>query len=247
MPHRAVLNQFPNAMNAQNFSVALLHKLQQEGLDISKVLMATSLCVDEANVGATLFFNELVGPFTFGGLAGYPFTGQTGVAAFIDHVPDNGSAFILYGSHVGVLKDGKIGYTIREKKEAHSTSCGALIGALKAIKAGTAPNLEDTQQAHVYKILNDQKDALLETNTTQVTEGEILRATKAMYTSIHKQVYILLQKASEVIGNIPIALSGGILINTQHGLDSFFAEQHYALYATRAQREDGISKVLGAL
>ena len=48
--------------------------------------------------------------FNLGGLAGLPFTGKTGFGAFAAHVPKDGHIFIVYAPHVGISRDGAIGY-----------------------------------------------------------------------------------------------------------------------------------------
>lgn len=60
-----------------------------------------------------------VDSFNLGGLAGIPFTGKTGFAAFHSHMPEDGGLFILYASHVGVSSQGKV-YTCRYTPTSHS-------------------------------------------------------------------------------------------------------------------------------
>ena len=96
-----VKKEFPNAKDAKDTSIHYLGRMQIEHkLDISKILMATSVCSDDINVPSTTFFNVLFGPFIMGGLGGLPFAGQTGMTAFAHHIPDEGSAFIFYGPHI---------------------------------------------------------------------------------------------------------------------------------------------------
>ena len=93
---QVVKSHFPNAMDAKDTSIHYLGKMQIEHkIDISKVLMATSVCSDDINIPSTTFFNVLFGPFIMGGLGGLPFVGQTGMTAFAHHIPDEGSAFIF--------------------------------------------------------------------------------------------------------------------------------------------------------
>ena len=55
-----VKGHFPGAMDAKDTSIHYLGKMQIEyKLDISKVLMATSVCSDDINVPSTTFFNVL--------------------------------------------------------------------------------------------------------------------------------------------------------------------------------------------
>lgn len=64
-----VKSYFPNAMDAKDTSIHYLGKLVNDyGLDVSKMLMATSVCSDDINVPSTTFFNVLFGPFVMGGL-----------------------------------------------------------------------------------------------------------------------------------------------------------------------------------
>jgi hypothetical protein len=44
---------------------------------------------------------KIKGPFNFGGLAGLPFTGITGLNAFAHHVPEEGTALLFVGPHIG--------------------------------------------------------------------------------------------------------------------------------------------------
>ena len=126
-----VKNEFPNAKDAKDTSIHYLGKMQLEHkLDVSKVLMATSVCSDDINVPSTTFFNVLFGPFVMGGLGGIPFVGQTGMTAFAHHIPDEGSAFIFYGPHIGITPDGELGKMYRPRMEQTGNSCGALMLAL---------------------------------------------------------------------------------------------------------------------
>ena len=103
-------------------------------LDVSKVLMATSVCSDDINIPSTTFFNVLFGPFIMGGLGGLPFAGQTGMTAFAHHIPDDGSAFIFYGPHIGLTLDGELGKMYRPRQEETGNSCGALMLALDRLQ-----------------------------------------------------------------------------------------------------------------
>jgi hypothetical protein len=65
-----------------------------------------------------------------GGLAGYPFSGTLGLSWLLDKTPNGGGIVIVYGSHVGVSPEGKVGYVRREQQANDTTSCGAAIYAL---------------------------------------------------------------------------------------------------------------------
>ena len=48
-----------------------------------------------------------------GGLAGLPFVGKSGFAAFTAHVPYNGHIIVTYGPHVGIAPNGFVGKYLR--------------------------------------------------------------------------------------------------------------------------------------
>ena len=45
-----------------------------------------------------------------GGLGGLPAAGNIGYDAFHHHVPDNGTVFLFYASHIGMLDNNTLGY-----------------------------------------------------------------------------------------------------------------------------------------
>lgn len=71
--------------------------------------------------------------FALGGLAGVPFTGRAGFAAYAHHAPRGGHMFILFAPHVGVEYDGLVGALRRANQDEVSTACGAAVGAFKAL------------------------------------------------------------------------------------------------------------------
>ncbi len=163
-----VKSHFPDAMDAKDTSIHYLGRIQSEfGLDVSKMLLATSVCSDDINVPSTTFFNVLFGPFVMGGLGGLPFVGETGMTAYAHHIPDNGSAFIFYGPHIGVTLEGKLGRMYRPRIEQPGNSCGALMLALNRFQSDPAykPVIRD----------DDYQQMMLEQSLLSAKE-EIIRA-----------------------------------------------------------------------
>jgi len=102
--------------------------------------MAESSCPDELNHDSIskdiveMLGNRWGEVFHLGGLAGIPFTGNTGWGAFSHHVPDNGNIFVMIAPHVGLTEKGVIG-KVHRPGQSHSTSaCGASVGAYNALK-----------------------------------------------------------------------------------------------------------------
>ncbi|MCK8520449.1 hypothetical protein M0D21_02655 [Aquimarina sp. D1M17] len=220
-----VKKEFPNALDAKDTSIHYLGKMQIEHkLDISKVLMATSVCSDDINVPSTTFFNVLFGPFVMGGLGGIPFVGQTGMTAFAHHIPDEGSAFIFYGPHIGITLDGELGKMYRPRMEETGNSCGALMLALSRLQDDNyAPvmNDDDYQQMKLEESLMPYKEEIL------ASENQSKAITEATYKIIDKKVHEYLKTCKNEFHVDKVTLLGGIIINTDYGLDDYFDARNF--------------------
>ena len=212
-----VKSYFPEAMDAKDTSIHYLGKMQLEyDIDISKVLMATSVCSDDINVPSTTFFNVLFGPFIMGGLGGLPFAGQTGMPAFAHHIPDEGSAFIFYGPHIGITLDGDLGKMYRPRQEDTGNSCGALMLALSRFQDGDYKpviNDDDYQQMKLEESLLPYREEILNSANKEKA------ITEATYDIIDKKIH---EHVKSCKGEFPVdrvTLLGGIIVNTDYGLD----------------------------
>lgn len=220
-----VKGHFPNAMDAKDTSIQYLGKMQIEHkIDISKVLMATSVCSDDINIPSTSFFNVLFGPFIMGGLGGLPFAGRTGMTAFAHHIPDQGSAFIFYGPHIGVTLDGDMGKMYRPRQEETGNSCGALMLALSRFgDSNYKPviNDEDYQQMKLEESLLPYREDILNSDNPQKA------ITEATYEIIDKKVHDHLKACKDEFHVDTVTLLGGIIINTDYGLDDYFDARNF--------------------
>lgn len=113
--------------------------LSKRGFNDANTLYCDCSCPDEVNHDdpledvTTMFTNRWGEVFNLGGLAGLPFTGQTGFGAFAAHVPTDGNIVLCFAPHVGIDSNGTIGKVLREGQACSSTACGAAIGAFNAI------------------------------------------------------------------------------------------------------------------
>ena len=216
---------FPNAMDAKDTSIHYLGRMQiDHKLDISKVLMATSVCSDDINIPSTTFFNVLFGPFIMGGLGGLPFAGQTGMTAFAHHIPDDGSAFIFYGPHIGITLDGDLGKMYRPRQEKTGNSCGALMLALDRIQDSNYKpviNDDDYQQMKLEESLLPYRDQILSSNNQQKA------ITEACYEIINKKIHDHIKTCRNEFHVDHVTLLGGIIINTDYGLDDYFDPRNF--------------------
>jgi len=220
-----VKKEFPNARDAKDTSVHFLGKMQIEyQLDVSRVLMATSVCSDDINVPSTTFFNVLFGPFVMGGLGGIPFVGKTGMTAYAHHIPDEGSAFIFYGPHIGITLDGELGKMYRPRMEAKGNSCGALMLALDRFqKDGYRPllNEDDYQQMKLEESLLPYRAEIL------ASENPAKAITEATYGIIDQKIRQYVQTCKDEFHVEKVTLLGGIIINTDYGLDDYFDARNF--------------------
>ncbi|MEM7572739.1 MAG: hypothetical protein AAF433_07555 [Bacteroidota bacterium] len=220
-----VKGYFPDAMDAKDTSIHYLGRMQIEHqLDISKVLMATSVCSDDINVPSTTFFNVLFGPFIMGGLGGLPFAGRTGMTAFAHHIPDEGSAFIFYGPHIGVTLDGELGKMYRPRQENTGNSCGALMLALDRFQEeGYAPviNEDDYQQMKLEESLLPYREQVLQ------SDEQAKAITEATYEIIDRKIHDHIVACKNEFHVDKVTLLGGIIINTDYGLDDYFDARNF--------------------
>ena len=220
-----VKEAFPNAMDAKDTSIHYLGKMQlEQNIDISKVLMATSVCSDDINVPSTTFFNVLFGPFIMGGLGGLPFAGQTGMTAFAHHIPDEGSAFIFYGPHIGITLEGELGKMYRPRQENTGNSCGALMLALDRLADGDyrpVMNDDDYQQMKLEESLLPYRDEILGSDSPQKA------ITEAAYKVIDQKIHEHIHTCKDEFHVDRVTLLGGIIINTDYGLDDYFDARNF--------------------
>ncbi|HKL40027.1 MAG TPA: hypothetical protein VJ894_05070 [Cryomorphaceae bacterium] len=223
----AVRQHYPNALDTRDTSIKYLGLLQNgHNIDVSKILLATSLCSDDMNIPSTSFFRVMLGPFFLGGLGGLPFAGTTGMSAFAHHIPDNGSAFIFYGPHIGITSEGDLGKMYRPRQEESGFCCGALMLALSRFKnADFKPELkeDDYQQTMLEKVLFDDREEILSAENPEqaITEKAFLK--------IEEMIYKYLRATKSQFKVNKITLLGGIIINTDYGVDDYFEVRNFEI------------------
>ncbi len=222
---KAVREHYPDALDTRDTSIKYLGLLQNgHNIDVSKTLLATSLCSDDMNIPSTSFFRVLLGPFFLGGLGGLPFGGITGMTAFAHHIPDNGSAFIFYGPHIGITLDGHLGKMYRPRQEESGFCCGALMLALSRFQnPDFKPELveEDYQQTMLEKVLFPYKEEILAAKNPEQT------ITEKAFIRIEEMLYKYLRATKEEFKVDRITLLGGIIINTDYGVDDYFEVRNF--------------------
>lgn len=120
-------------MRQEDVARAAIEITRTLGMGKGNTLFAHSVCPDEINHDngdiTDCLRDHFEGVFSLGGLAGIPFSGRTGFAAYASHVPDEGNIFVLFAPHVAISEEGKIGYYHRRGQHELTSACGAAIGA----------------------------------------------------------------------------------------------------------------------
>jgi len=227
---------YPNAEKGDDYTSRTIQKLKDDhGFVIDKTILATSVCSDEIIRSATNFrdYVALNMPFQLGGLAGFPFTGLTGVAAFASHVPDDGCAIFLYGPHIGISGSNELGKVIRTGQLLESTCCGALIGAVNSFESDNeGPDPEfDYQQWKLAEQLKSEKEKILNSsNALMNSSNALISATDVMFGRISHRIKKLLEKSEHLFEGNKVALMGGIIINTDFGEPDWFDERELEIF-----------------
>jgi hypothetical protein len=224
---KLVYSKFPTAMNARDTSIHFMGLLKQKHhFNISRVLMATSMCSDEINQHDKTLFKVLNEPFEMGGLGGVPFVGITGMTAFAHHIPDGGAAFIVYGAHIGITDSGELGCVCRSGQDKKGNSCGALMHALTRLTGENykpASTEDDYQQYYLEKTLLPFRDQIIHSDDPKLT------ITYLLYDHIHDLIKKYIHKTKAEFNIDRMALLGGIIINTEPGVDDYFLPKNFEI------------------
>jgi hypothetical protein len=201
----------------------------QHGVDQQKILLATSLCSDDINTFCSDYFcARLLGPFNMGGLGGLPFAGMTGMVAYSHHVPDDGTAFIFYGPHVGITDDGELGKMIRPGQSKLTSSCGALMAALKKMESedkdhpySPVINGMDIEQSMLEQYLMPYKSRILS------SDNSVQEITEVAYEIIDRMIKTYVQDAKSGFCCKNIVLLGGIVLNTSPEIQDYIEVRNF--------------------
>lgn len=230
---------FPGAITNDTLVKSIKVSLEDYGFGDSS-LVATSLCCDEVNRTLEKDLAGLYGHyFAMGGLAGVPFGGVTAFGAMAAHIPDNGSCLVVYGPHVGVDADGKVGTVDRRGRANGGSCCGSAIAAAAYVKGvvecGKKPlcpptDAFDAQQFFVGNMLLPFGKRL------QVAAEPMAELPYALYDAQTELIQRIVAKGcGKVAGDGKIALLGGIQINTPKGMPDYFLPLRFDVIDNRGE------------
>jgi hypothetical protein len=185
-----------------------------------KILYGQSICVDDIiNTKNPIEQLPVFGPFNFGGLAGVPFVGKTGVDAFLHHVPDEGCAYLFCAPHIGISESGEWGKILRHGQAHLTTCCGAAYGALAKLQSGeqSAPDEEDYQQQVLERLAWQHRKQILQ------AEVPLIAFTQIIYQYAEGKLIAYLRE--EQLNCRYLVYVGGIIINTDWQYPDYVLEQ----------------------
>lgn len=238
-----IKRHFPEARTWPEVTSEYLHQIVSDyNIPKQKLLFASCVCPDELNFRATSFNNSFPYAFNLGGLAGIPYTGKTGMAAYASHVPNDGASFIFYGPHVGIHKDGSIGIVHREHQHGLTYSCGALLSVLERMRNDipfdwSATNFEDLQARVIEKLLHSHKERIF------TSEQHVLEAVKII---LHMSECLLRQfvlESKSAFACKHVFLLGGIIINTDAGEENYVEVQTFEHIDLQEQQQPALELV----
>lgn len=222
---------FPGSLPNSAVALRVASALKDRGYTDTNTLFGSSLCSDEINDTADSIVADLQnklqvdGVFNLGGLGGLPFVGITGMGAFLSHCPEQGKVFIVFGPHVGIDARGVVGTVERIGQDGPHTSCGAGIGAYKAImgKPMTDEDMafigtKDFQEEYIIAKLRDRLEILRGKDPSDET---ITYVTNKMYDLVWEmlrgEINAYTTKDGFWKNTSEVTLLGGIVVNRGHG------------------------------
>ena len=223
----AIEKEFPGAMPYEVAIDSLLQRLAKVGIDADDILWGQSTCVDDiTNTKNKLSHSKIKGPFTFGGLSGLPFTGITGMNAFAHHVPEDGTALLFVGPHVGYNQDGGWGKILRHGQTHTSTCCGALVAALGKLQKNEInegiPAEDDHQEQVIEQLALSHQDEILKAQEPllSLTHVVLKDAEQKMTTYAHAVHEKHFAYAVVVVG---------VIVNTDYAYDDYLWIDHVSV------------------
>lgn len=204
---------------------AVLEIAEREGIEMNRIIVATSFCFDELNhQPAKMNLHSPQGTFIMGGLAGYPFVGDIGLTAFADHIPDGGAALFIFGSHIGISRTGEVGKIKRVGQHRHTNTCGALMMVQNHVLSTTIHQIDPAD----YSEFQPEFLALrLLPMAEEIRKAKvpILKTTHLVYDEIENEILKLIINHPTMQKNFPVYILGGIVINTDETLPNYFSQK----------------------
>lgn len=138
-------------------------------------------------------------------------------------MPDSGNVLIVFGPHVAISGDGEVGKYLRCGQCAHSTSCGAVIGAFNYCVA-----CDSKEQAGMVDSVKNQHDMQMDyVKRYMMAHFERIATEPSPLAALALQAYEMVKEGVEEIVNTDfgsgyLALVGGVQINMPEPYEDHF-------------------------
>lgn len=127
-----VKSRYTNCLLAEEWGKKTKEYIEIAGIPVSDILMANGVCADDINAPTKPYnlgqgpnsISDFLGPFSSGGLGGWPFVGSAGFGAFSQHATSTGTLFISNLQHIGMDKYGTFGRIYRRWQTTPVKSLG---------------------------------------------------------------------------------------------------------------------------
>jgi hypothetical protein len=206
---------------------AVFEIAEREGIEMNRVIVATSFCFDELNhQPGKMNLPSPQGTFIMGGLAGYPFVGEIGLTAFSDHIPDGGAALFIFGPHIGISRTGEIGKIKRVGQLRHTNTCGALMMVQEHVLSTSIHQIDPADYSEFQPEFIALR-LLPKIDEIRNSEIPILKTTHLVYDEIEKEILNLIQHHPTLQSKFPVYILGGIIINTDESLPNYFSQKAF--------------------
>lgn len=204
---------------------AVLEIAGREGIEMNRIIVATSFCFDELNHHQSkMNLHSPQGTFIMGGLAGYPFVGDIGLTAFSDHIPDNGAALFIFGPHIGISRTGEVGRIKRVGQHRHTNTCGALMMVQDHVLSSGIHQIDPADYSEFQPEFLALR-LLPMAEKIRKAEVPILKTTHLVYDEIENEILKLIINNKKLQSDFPVYILGGIVINTDETLPNYFSQK----------------------
>ena len=219
--------EFPGALPYAIAIDSLLSQLSRVGIAADQILWGQSTCVDDiTNTKEKMVHPEIKGPFTFGGLGGLPFTGITGVEAFAHHVPEEGTAVLFVGPHIGYREGEGWGKILRHGQTHSSSCCGALYAALNKLQKNEIKADRLSESDYQEQII--EQLALHHSQEILTAKEPLVALTKVVFNEAQRKMTEYAQQVHERHFAYAVVVVG-VIINSDYQYDDYLWIEHVSI------------------
>lgn len=238
-----VTSRYKNCLLAEQWGTKTKEYIEINGIPASDILMANGVCSDDINAPSKPLnlgqgpesISDFLGPFSSGGLAGWPFVGIAGFNAFASHSTSTGTLFISNLQHIGIDKYGTFGRIYRRGQTIPSADCGAIESAIKWVvdnpetePAGNTNN----QLLYLTNILwqknHDAGPGLGWVDTIHEMPNRMIHCTDLIELDARK--YIIDNFRPSITKNKPVFFFSGKMINVDDGYNAYIHIDYFGIY-----------------